>query len=68
VVRCSSLSDPRAEFLVWGGEAKLKKKKSLGDKISFQKRDGNIVYDEDDKPCTDIDGTGFIFEDLALPS
>jgi hypothetical protein len=44
------------------------KKKSLGYKISFHKRDGNIVYDEDDKPCTVIDGTGFIFEDLALPS
>jgi hypothetical protein len=34
--------------------------------LTIQKIDVNIVYDKDDKPCTDIDGTGFISEDLAL--
>ncbi|KAE7998673.1 hypothetical protein FH972_003192 [Carpinus fangiana] len=29
-------------------------------------RDGNIVYDKDDKPRIHTDGTGFISEDLAL--
>jgi hypothetical protein len=36
---------------------------SLGE---LQDRDGNIVYDKDDKPRIHTDGTGFISEDLAL--